>query len=340
MLARLLALLLLALWHLPAAAERLTVAVSHLPPCVNAEEGELSGFSIDLWQALAHEMGVEQQFTITTLSGKLDAVRSGEADAAIGCISLTAEREAELDFSLPVMDAGFRAVSQVDSGLIPSFSSASRQMLMVLLGALLLFAHLMWWSERGSSAISDRYLPGVLEAFWFCIVTMSTVGYGDIAPRRWLGRLSATLVILTGVTAFGIIFGQFAADAMADRARYPVTSPLDLRNYRVATKEATAAAHFLRAQGVETVDYGELEQAYAALLAGEVELVLFDAPAIDHFTQRHQGEVIATGPLFQPHYYAIALPHGSHYRETIDHALLTLQHSGLLQTIQQRWFGP
>ena len=37
------------------------------------------------------------------------------------------------------------------------------------------------------------------DSFWWSIVTLTTVGYGDIAPSTWIGRLIAVLNMVVGV---------------------------------------------------------------------------------------------------------------------------------------------
>ena len=37
------------------------------------------------------------------------------------------------------------------------------------------------------------------DTSWFLLVTMSTVGYGDISPEAWLGKLLVVLVIVTAI---------------------------------------------------------------------------------------------------------------------------------------------
>lgn len=45
---------------------------------------------------------------------------------------------------------------------------------------------------------------GWIDAFYFSVVTLTTVGYGDFAPETYVGKLFTAVYILTGI---GIIFG-------------------------------------------------------------------------------------------------------------------------------------
>lgn len=292
---------------------------------------------MELWSALANELELDYDVTTHSFSDKLQALHDGHADIGLGCISITPERESYLDFSLPIMNSGYQAVSLTDESAMPTFSTQSRRMLLILMACVLFYAHLMWWTERGRDTINDRYFPGIFEAVWFSIVTMSTVGYGDISPKKWVGRISAILMILTGVTAFGIIFGQFAADAMQEQARYPVQSIKDLNSYTIATKTDTAAAEFLRQRGIDTKEHDTIEEAFDDLLAHRANLVLFDKPFVDSFVQQHQ-EAVQVGPLFSPHYYGIAMKEGSDLKERLDQAILKMKANGLYQAIYDRWF--
>lgn len=37
------------------------------------------------------------------------------------------------------------------------------------------------------------------DAFWYVIVTMTTVGYGDIAPQTEIGRVIGIIIIFSGI---------------------------------------------------------------------------------------------------------------------------------------------
>ena len=44
-----------------------------------------------------------------------------------------------------------------------------------------------------------------VDAYYFCVVTLATVGYGDLSPQTTIGKLFTTFYIFTGVgivTAF------------------------------------------------------------------------------------------------------------------------------------------
>ncbi len=47
-----------------------------------------------------------------------------------------------------------------------------------------------------------------LDAYYFCVVTLSTIGYGDLTPHTDFGKLFTTFYILVGV---GIITAFFSA---------------------------------------------------------------------------------------------------------------------------------
>ena len=49
-----------------------------------------------------------------------------------------------------------------------------------------------------------------LEALWLAVVSVSTVGYGDVVPRTLPGRLLTLALILTGAALFAYVVTNFA----------------------------------------------------------------------------------------------------------------------------------
>ena len=49
------------------------------------------------------------------------------------------------------------------------------------------------------------------DSLWWGIVTMTTVGYGDLVPETRVGRITAVFVMLTGVALLGTVAASLAS---------------------------------------------------------------------------------------------------------------------------------
>lgn len=70
--------------------------------------------------------------------------------------------------------------------------------------------------------------PSILSTFWWAIVTMTTVGFGDSAPKTSLGKVFGTVTMLTGILLLALPIAlvgakfQEAYEAHLDRKRKSV----------------------------------------------------------------------------------------------------------------------
>ncbi|MEM9674200.1 MAG: potassium channel family protein [Bacteroidota bacterium] len=72
--------------------------------------------------------------------------------------------------------------------------------------------YLLYWVERDQEGTSFSH-PA--DAFWFTIVTLSTVGYGDYTPVSTVGRIIGVIFILGSVGILGYFISQLTTQVSA-----------------------------------------------------------------------------------------------------------------------------
>lgn len=100
-----------------------------------------------------------------------------------------------------------------------------RQQVPAMLGAVLVMFVLMIVSASFMHVVEREAQPeafgSVPRAIWWAVVTLTTVGYGDITPITLAGKMLAAVVMLLGVGAVavpaGLLAGRFAAELEAQR---------------------------------------------------------------------------------------------------------------------------
>ncbi|KAM9845664.1 A-type voltage-gated potassium channel KCND2 [Aulostomus maculatus] len=67
--------------------------------------------------------------------------------------------------------------------------------------AIIIFATVMFYAEKGSAASKFTSIPA---AFWYTIVTMTTLGYGDMVPKTIMGKIFGSICSLSGVLVIAL----------------------------------------------------------------------------------------------------------------------------------------
>ena len=208
------------------------------------------------------------------------------------------------------------------------------------LGSVLLCAHVLFFAERGSAAVNDRYFPGIFEAAWCVLATITTVGYGDVSPGGWLGRFVAFLVMVIGISLFGVAIAELSSGLTIEELKVELSEPEDLRGRPVTTVAGTTSADAARRYGARVREVKVIEEGYSMLQSGNVDALLFDAAPLLRYAQTEASDTVAVvGPLIEQQAYGIAFPQGSELRERVNRALLRLSETGEYDAINARWFG-
>jgi polar amino acid transport system substrate-binding protein len=324
----------------------LLVAIEVMAPCVMKSDEVYTGFEIELWEEISKDLGLEIAYYETNMDGIFKDLIEGKAHVGFSCITITHEREKLVDFSHHTLDSGLRILvsNKKAFSLIEPVKSLFSPLVMKAMAYLSLFiivcGHVFWWVEKGKHLISANYFPGIFQSFWYVMVTMTTVGYGDIVPRKWVGRVMAFLVMLIGIGFFGWAVAQLTSAITLKKLHADITDEHDLRNKIVATVEGTTSIDALNDLGAIVVPVKVIDKAIEKLLQHKVDAVVFDSPTILYYAHNEAaGKVAVVGNLFDLQYYGFLFPQGSTLREPVNRALLKMHKTGQYDKIFNKWFG-
>ena len=86
--------------------------------------------------------------------------------------------------------------------------NASLRLFLLVTFVLVVYFALVWLLVFVEKDSSQSALNNYQNAFWYSLVTLTTVGYGDIFPATVWGRYISLVFILTSIGIFGILIGQ------------------------------------------------------------------------------------------------------------------------------------
>ncbi len=311
--------------------------------------GGAEGLSLDVWSAIAEDLALEYEMVPAEgISEAIDMVAEGRADVVVGPVSITADRSVQVEFTQPYFNATLAILAPASrsllDGIAPFLSRAFLTGIFFLLGILLVVGVLLWMAERRANAehFPDRPLAGIGNGIWAALVTLTTVGYGDVVPRSLAGRVVAGAWMLMSVVVASS-FTAFIATALtlSQIDTGSISTAGDLAGRRVGSVAGTTSAEFASENGARLQAVADIDAAFADLQAERTEAIVFDRPILRYLLARNPGtDFLISEPSYRPQGYGFALAMDSAVRQEIVVAILRLQESGELDAIAEVWLGP
>ncbi|WP_296764870.1 glutamine ABC transporter substrate-binding protein GlnH [Sediminimonas sp.] len=123
------------------------------------QDGEYTGFDIDMWNAIAEELELEYQLRPMDFSGIITALQTGQVDVALAGITIKPERQEVIDFSDGYYDSGFRLMVAAESD-ISTWDDLDGKTLAVKTGT-----SASDWAEENLTNTELRKFPNIDNAY-------------------------------------------------------------------------------------------------------------------------------------------------------------------------------
>lgn len=254
-------------------SKKVTVAIKTFEPFVMQQGDEWTGFSIELWEFLAQNIDLDFEYKIVqSVSEQIAIVEDGQADLAIAGISITSVREERIDFSQPYFDAGLHILAPSERTihlgdlLVVLLSPSMVEVFGLFLASVIVASHVIWLLERRQNPdFPTPYIKGIGEALWWSVVTVTTVGYGDKAPKGLAGRFFGVIWMLMGLFLIANFTAGVTSSVTLQELRGSINSLSDLRGQRIGSVAGSTSVDYLNAQGFNSIQYQSIDSAYTAL---------------------------------------------------------------------------
>jgi len=314
--------------------ETLRVGVVALEPfAMKTADGHWEGISIDLWREVADRMGVDFELREygSTQALTEDFVK-GDIDLA-PLAAVTAEREVLVDFSdayymsgavivVPAQKAGqgwFRVARRF-------FSLEFLQVIGLLILLWLIAGVAVWLFEgrRNREMFGGGPAKGVAQGIWWAAVTMTTVGYGDLAPKTAGGRIVGVVWMFAAIISISGFTAAISSSLTVGELSGKVRGIRDLTTARVGTVAESSAEAYRVKNGIKPLrSFGNPQEGLKSLLDKTTDAFVFQGPIVKHLAKSEfRGRVEVLPGTFDHHYLGMVLPPGSQLREPLNRALL------------------
>nr|WJJ63356.1 ionotropic receptor 25a [Pachyrhinus yasumatsui] len=240
-----------------------------------------------------------------------------KADIGLGSLSVMAERENVIDFTVPYYDLVgitiLMKLPETPTSLFKFLTVLENEVWLCILAAYFFTSFLMWvfdrWSPYSYQNNREKYKDdeekrefNLKECLWFCMTSLTPQGGGE-APKNLSGRLVAATWWLFGFIIIASYTANLAAFLTVSRLDTPIESLDDLsKQYKIQyapVNGSSTMTYFQRMADIEARFYEIWKDMSLNDSLTDVErakLAVWDYPVSDKYTKMWQAMKEATLP--------------------------------------------
>jgi ABC-type amino acid transport substrate-binding protein len=333
-----------------AAPGRVLVGVVDAPPFVmKATDGSWGGLSIELWQAIAQKLGLEFELRPYSPNQLLEAVTRGEVDV-IPTLAATEQHEIIMDLSHPYLRSGSAIAVTAEAtqhswlrfvGHLVSLNVLPVIGLLLLLSLIAGAMVCVFEARRNPEMFGGGTVRGVGHGIWWAIVTLTTVGYGDKAPKTLGGRLVALIWMLASVILIASFTAAITTSFTVSELKGKIRGLSDLPDVRVGSLAQSQALNFLAKRGIAVLPYENAEDGLQAIVDKKIDAFVFNESVLNHLVRTEfPGRVQVLASTFDHYYVSMAMQSGSLLREPLNRVLLEITAKDDWLKLVEFYMGP
>lgn len=314
---------------------KIKIAFKLAPPFVIKKQNTYSGVSIDLWNKIALNLNLDfeyVEYSQDSFPQMLNDIENGKIDLCINPLTVTSERLERFEYTLPFYSSSMAIAvpieeqSQIIQFILNFFSIEFFSAVLFLTIVLFIFGFIVWLVEKKKNPEFRQGIKGLADGFWWSAATMTTVGYGDISPRTFVGRTLGIVWMFTAIIVISSLTGSIAASLTVDEINSNINSIGDLEKHKVGTMKASSTEEYLFKNQVKIYsnEYTDVTEGLMDLKNQNIDVFIYDDPIIRYLLRKNElnSEIHILPVKLNAIYYSFSAPSGSDLIEKINPVLI------------------
>jgi len=162
-------------------------------------------------------------------------------------------------------------------------------LIMAALSGIIMWALDSYWNP---DQFPSSFFPGVWEGFWWAFVSMTTVGYGDRAPKSFIARIFAFFWVLVGL----VIISIFTATVTTSLTALSLSNEITLYGSNIVALNNTEEQRYGVKNNAKVYVVGTVDEFKSAILGTNPNIeegVTIDGGLIDSYVAGEEKDKLS-----------------------------------------------
>jgi hypothetical protein len=197
--------------------------------------------------------------------------------------------------------------------------------MLILLTFIIISGAIMWLVERNINDGFDKGLIGIFDGSYFVSATMTTVGYGDVAPKTKLGKVLSFILMWLSLGMVGFMYGNITTALTVAQLDDGVENISDLNKMKVGTIDGTTSSVFLENNNIKFINFNSTEEGMDAMVNNELDAFVYDKPILEYYISKNKySEIVLSKKDFMEQTYGFVLNKNSELSEDLNKTIMEI----------------
>jgi polar amino acid transport system substrate-binding protein len=310
------------------------------------ENDKWKGYSIDILEKAALESQILVEYKEFTNFGEmLDAVKNNKVDGSIANISITEQREKDMDFTTGIYNSGLRIFTSSKNQQLNIWETIHTAgidtLLFIFVFIILIGAVILRIIEYNKVDVNPSISKVNRHSFWQSFQRVFNISVDLDTPITRSGKVVATVLAIFSIIGLSTLTAQLSSAFTVQKLDAIINSVDDLNGKTIGVIEKSSSEEILKIQGISYKTVKTPEELFKKVSTRAFDAGIYDEPLVQYriTSKQNHSDLILVGEKLTTEPYAIALPNNSEFREILNQKVIKLIRDGETEKLEKQYLG-